>query len=150
MRIRRFSFRFICSSPPSYTSYILFLAIGRRWTLVHFCRFRVSTVDKGRSCQHGPPWNTDQNVFWSDGINGANGVRYGKPNDRKPDRWISMAINPAIIPKSPKVAANIIKPKRSSLAELAMLTEGATKLAMAVNATMITMAADTKPACTAA
>ena len=114
-----------------------------------FLPFRVSTVDKGRSCQHGPPWNTDQNVFWSDGINGANGVRYGKPNDRKPDRWISMAINPAIIPKSPKVAANIIKPKRSSLAELAMLTEGATKLAMAVNATMITMAADTKPACTA-
>ncbi|MNG27910.1 hypothetical protein D3C84_1130890 [compost metagenome] len=57
---------------------------------------------------------------------------------------------PSKMPSSPNEAASPIKPKRSILTEIDILVAGITKLEIAVIDTIITIAADTMPASTAA
>ncbi|MOA06855.1 hypothetical protein D3C78_1265220 [compost metagenome] len=55
-----------------------------------------------------------------------------------------------IIPKKPNVAALIMRRKRNNLADTAIEKTGVARLDIAVSETTITIAVDTKPACTAA
>ncbi|MNN19427.1 hypothetical protein D3C81_1326700 [compost metagenome] len=54
------------------------------------------------------------------------------------------------MPNSPNVPARTIRAKRMSRTAEAIFIDGMTKLAIAVKDTTITIAPDTKPACTAA
>ncbi|MNP38096.1 hypothetical protein D3C76_1315870 [compost metagenome] len=88
--------------------------------------------------------------FRFDQIKGATGMRYGTPNERREARCMHSSINPTMTPYSPKVPPSNISEKRISPTVTDRFVDGITKFEIAVKDTMMTMAAEIKPASTAA